>query len=159
MTLATRRATAALAAVLAMAGAAAGCGDDSDSGNDDNSTAAVGVEDGEPTEAAGPADTNSDDAVDVDGALLQLTDMPDGWAQLPEAEDTGEPPLCGVDSDAQASYALDRNTGPIVMHEVTAAGGDPAAHFAEAAGLLDGCEASYGGFGYQFTDLNVPEVG
>lgn len=106
----------------------------------------------------------------LDEALLQIADMPTGWASIPDDGEDSDPPcgvsissIVGVDEipSGRAEYAEDANFGPGVILSVGVL--PPDLGNLDVLGTLKqgrlDCQSSSDGFDLTFTELSYPPLG
>lgn len=106
----------------------------------------------------------------LDEALLQIADMPTGWASVPDDGEDSDPPcgvsissIVGVDEipSGRAEYAEDANLGPGVVVSVGVL--PPDLGNLDVLGTLNqgrlDCRTSSDGFDLSFSELSYPPLG
>lgn len=106
----------------------------------------------------------------LDQAVLPISDMPTGWAAIPDDGEDSEPPcgvgistIAGVDEipSGRAQYAEDENFGPLVM--LSAGVLPPDLGNLDVLGTLEeamlDCRTNIEGFDVSYSELSYPTLG
>lgn len=164
-----RRNLTSIAALLIVASVLAGCGNDDEPSrapappNDTSQSAAT-------PDANAPATQASEE--DLATGLLNIDDVPTGWAEMPYGDDGDEADYCGgainevtnpVEDrpDATVAFALDEDAGPAIYEAIGfAAPGTGTDLVADLEAVIGGCEPTeVDGLDTQVSQMSFPTLG